>query len=286
MKRLKFLITGAKGQLAKEFVKELTNRGLEFTALTKEELDISDTNKVFKVIKGIKPDIVINCAAYNLVDKAESSPTEAIAVNTLGVANLAFACVDIKATLVHYSTDYVFDGTKVGFYTEEDQPNPLNEYGKSKLLGEFLMQKVLENYLIFRVSWVYGEGKQNFIYKLLQWAKEREDLQIAFNEVSVPTYTGFIVEKTLKALKKDLAGLYHLVPKGYASRYEWAKLALKLLGINKILIPVQKEIFNLPAKRPDFSAMSCEKIEKALGEEFEEWDEIYSNVYSKYVSIS
>jgi len=286
MKRLKFLITGTKGQLAKEFVKELTNRGLEFTALTKEELDISDTNKVFKVIKEVKPDIVINCAAYNLVDKAESSPTEAIAVNTLGVANLAFACVDIKAILVHYSTDYVFDGTKVGFYTEEDRPNPLNEYGKSKLFGEFFIQKVLENYLIFRVSWVYGEGRQNFIYKLLQWAKEREVLQIAFNEVSVPTYTGFIVEKTLKALEKGLTGLYHLVPRGYASRYEWAKLTLKLFRIEKVLIPVEKEIFNLPAKRPDFSAMSCEKIEKALGEEFEEWDEIYSKVYSNYVSIS
>jgi dTDP-4-dehydrorhamnose reductase len=286
MKRLKFLITGTKGQLAKEFVKELTNRGLEFTALTKEELDISDTNKVFKVIKEVKPDIVINCAAYNLVDKAESSPTEAIAVNTLGVANLAFACVDIKAILVHYSTDYVFDGTKVGFYTEEDQPNPLNEYGKSKLFGEFFIQKVLENYLIFRVSWVYGEGRQNFIYKLLQWAKEREVLQIAFNEVSVPTYTGFIVEKTLKALEKGLTGIYHLVPRGYASRYEWAKLTLKLFRIEKVLIPVEKEIFNLPAKRPDFSAMSCAKIEKALGEEFEEWDEIYSKVYSNYVSIS
>jgi dTDP-4-dehydrorhamnose reductase (EC 1.1.1.133) len=245
MKRLKFLITGAKGQLAKEFVKELTNRGLEFTALTKEELDISDTNKVFEVIKEVKPDIVINCAAYLPADKAESFPTEAIAVNTLGVANLAFACLDIKATLVHYSTDYVFDGTKAGFYTEEDQPNPLNEYGKSKLFGEFFIQKVLENYLIFRVSWVYGEGRQNFIYKLLQWAKEREVLQIAFNEVSVPTYTGFIVEKTLKALEKGLTGLYHLVPRGYASRYEWAKLTLKLFRIEKVLIPVEKEIFNL-----------------------------------------
>jgi dTDP-4-dehydrorhamnose reductase len=132
---------------------------------------------------------------------------------------------------------------------------------------------------------VYGEGRQNFIYKLLQWAKEREVLQIAFNEVSVPTYTGFIVEKTLKALEKGLTGLYHLVPRGYASRYEWAKLTLKLFRIEKVLIPVEKEIFNLPAKRPDFSAMSCEKIEKALGEEFEEWDEIYSKVYSKYVTI-
>jgi len=176
-----------------------------------------------------------------------------------------------RDTMVHYSTDYVFDGTKLRPYTEEDIPHPLNNYGKSKLLGEELIkQTIQDNFLIFRVSWVYGKGKQNFIYKLLQWAREKEVLQVAFNEVSVPTYTGFIVKKTLKALEKALRGLYHLVPRGYASRYEWAKLTLKLLGINKVLIPAQKEIFNLPVRRPDFSAMDCVKIEKKLEEEFEE----------------
>lgn len=283
---MKILITGAKGQLAKEFIKKLSDLGIDFMGLSKQELDITDYEKVFEVFREIKPSVVINCAAYNLVDRAESYPFEAIKVNFLGVANLVYASNLYKAKLVHFSTDYVFDGTKEGLYTEEDEPNPLNEYGKSKLWGERFIQENMENYLIFRTSWVYGDGKQNFIYKLLQWAKEREVLQIAFNEVSVPTYTGFIVEKTLKALEKGLAGLYHLVPRGYASRYEWAKLALKLFGINKILIPVQKEIFNLPAKRPDFSAMSCAKIEKELEEEFEEWDEIYSKVYSKYATIS
>ena len=282
----KVLITGAGGQLGKEFVKVLSSKGVDFVALKRKDLDITNFEKVYKTLKEINPSIVINCSAYNQVDLAETEILQAFSTNAIGPYNLAITCREINAKLIHYSTDYVFDGTKQGLYTEEDKPNPLSQYARSKLLGEELVKQVLENYLIFRVSWVYGEGKQNFIYKLLQWAKEREDLQIAFNEVSVPTYTGFIVEKTLKALKKDLAGLYHLVPKGYASRYEWAKLALKLLGINKILIPVQKEIFNLPAKRPDFSAMGCEKIEKALGEEFEEWDEIYSKVYSKYVSIS
>jgi len=281
MKKLKFLFTGAKGQLAKEFIKELSDRGFDFVALSKEELNISEPKSVLKAIREIKPDVVINCAAYNLVDRAESFPTEAVAVNTLGVTNLAYACVENKVFLIHYSTDYLFDGTKQGLYTEVDLPNPPNEYGKSKLYGELAIKSVLENYLIFRVSWVYGEGKQNFVYKLLQWTKEREVLQIAFNEVSVPTYTGFIVEKTLKALEKGLTGLYHLVPRGYASRYEWAKLILKLFGINKVLIPVQKEIFNLPAKRPDFSAMSCNKIEKELGEEFEEWNEVFSGICSK-----
>lgn len=279
MKKLKFLITGAKGQLAKEFAKELTNRGIDFTALRKEELDISDANKVFKVVKEIKPDVVINCAAYNLVDRAESFPTEAIAVNAFGVANLVFVCAEIKAVLVHYSTDYLFDGTKIGFYTEEDRPNPLNEYGKSKLYGELFIQKTLENYLIFRTSWVYGRGTQNFPYKLEEWAKKQEILKIAVDEFSVPTSTRTIVEITLKALDKGITGLYHLTNSGYASRYEWAKEYFKLKEINKLIYPALQADFNLPSKRPKWSAMSNEKISKVLGVAIRDWKEELKNYY-------
>jgi dTDP-4-dehydrorhamnose reductase len=279
MKKPKFFITGAKGQLAKEFAKELTNRGIDFTALTKEELDISDANKVFRVIKEIKPNVVINCAAYNLVDRAESSPTEAIAVNAFGVANLVFVCAEIKAVLVHYSTDYLFDGTKIGFYTEEDQPNPLNEYGKSKLYGELFIQKTLENYLIFRTSWVYGRGTQNFPYKLEEWAKKQEILKIAVDEFSVPTSTRFIVEITLKALDKSITGLYHLTNSGYASRYEWAKEYFKLKGINKLIYPALQADFNLPSKRPKWSVMSNEKISKVLEVAIRDWKEELKNYY-------
>jgi dTDP-4-dehydrorhamnose reductase len=279
----KVLITGASGQLGKEFVKVLSSKGIDFVALERKDLDVTNFEKVYKTLKEINPSVVINCSAYNQVDLAETEILKAFSTNAVGPYNLAITCREINAKLIHYSTDYVFDGIKKGLYTEEDSHNPLNQYARSKLLGEELVKQALEDYLILRVSWVYGEGRQNFIYKLLQWTKEREVLQIAFNEVSVPTYTGFIVEKTLKALEKGLTGLYHLVPRGYASRYEWAKLTLKLLRMKKVLIPVEKEIFNLPAKRPDFSAMSCEKIEKALGEEFEEWDEIYSKNYTKCI---
>jgi dTDP-4-dehydrorhamnose reductase len=284
MKRV--LITGAGGQLGKEFVKVLSSKGIDFVALERKDLDVTNFEKVYRTLKEIKPYIVINCSAYNQVDLAEAEILQAFSTNAIGPYNLAITCREINAKLIHYSTDYVFDGIKKGLYTEEDQPNPLSQYARSKLLGEELVKQVLKDHLIFRVSWVYGEGEQNFIYKLLQWAREKEVLQIAFNEVSVPTYTGFIVEKTLKALEKGLTGLYHLVPRGYASRYEWAKLALKLFGINKILIPVQKEIFNLPAKRPDFSAMSCDKIEKDLGEGFEEWDWVLTKVYKELREIT
>ncbi|WP_353684449.1 dTDP-4-dehydrorhamnose reductase [Thermodesulfovibrio sp. 3907-1M] len=270
---MKVLITGSKGQLAKEFIKHLTDKSIDFIAFSKEELDIRDTNKVFKILKELRPNIVINCAAYNLVDKAESFREDAIAVNTFGVANLAFACKEINAFLIHFSTDYVFDGTKEGFYTEDDKPNPINEYGRSKLFGEFFLQRILENYLIFRTSWVYGEGKQNFLYKLEEWAKEREYLKIAVDEFSVPTSTRTIVEVTMKAIEEGLTGLYHLVNSGYASRYEWAKEYFRIKGIKKLILPAYQADFNLPAKRPRWSVMSCEKICKDLGIEIRKWKE-------------
>ncbi len=247
---MRFLVTGAKGQLAREFIRYFESNGLEFLAFPKEELDVTDFNKVYKVLKEISPNVVINCSAYNQVDKAESEPYIAYKVNAIGVYNLAIATQEIGAKLVHYSTDYVFDGKKEGFYTEEDEPNPLNEYAKSKLQGELFIKELLEDYLIFRTSWVYGDGTQNFLYKLEQWAKERDVLKIAVDEFSVPTSTRTIVEVTMKAIDVGLTGLYHLVNSGYASRYEWAKEYFRIKGINKLIYPAYQADFNLPAKRP------------------------------------
>ncbi len=274
----KYLIIGKNGQLGKEFVKTLDNKKIDFEALGHKECDISDLNRVLEVIEDIKPDIVINCAAYNQVDKAEEDFVTAIKVNSLGVRNLSFACKKLDVFLVHYSTDYVFDGKKEdGLYTEEDTPNPLNEYGKSKLLGEFFLKEETDRYLIFRVSWVYGEGKQNFIYKLMQWAENNDYLKIAYDEISVPTSTRTIVEVTLKALDQGLIGLYHLTNSGYASRYEWAKKVFEIKGIKKFIKPVSSDIFELPAKRPKFSAMDNNLLEKTLGIKIENWDrELYS----------
>ena len=270
---MKYLIIGKNGQLGKEFIKTLDRRKKDFAALGHLECDISNLNQVLEISKSIKPDIVINCAAYNQVDKAEEDYTTAIKVNSLGVRNLAYASKKINAFLIHYSTDYVFDGKKEnGLYTEDDFPNPLNEYGKSKLLGEIFIKEEIEKYLIFRVSWVYGEGKQNFIYKLMQWAKNNEYLKIAYDEISVPTSTRTIVEITLKSLDQELTGLYHLTNSGYASRYEWAKKVFEIKDINKFIKPVSSDIFDLPAKRPKFSAMSNERLKKILGIEINSWD--------------
>ncbi|MDI1471512.1 MAG: dTDP-4-dehydrorhamnose reductase [Thermodesulfovibrio sp.] len=270
---MKILITGSKGQLATEFIKELSQRDIEFVALSREELDITDFNKVYNIIKQIHPNIVINCSAYNNVDGAESDFIQTYKVNALGSYNLAIACKEINAKLIHYSTDYVFDGTKEGLYTEEDRPNPINEYGKSKLFGELFIEEVLDKYLIFRTSWVYGEGKQNFLYKLTQWAETQQYLKIACDEFSAPTSTKTMVDVTLRAIEKGLTGLWHLTNSGYASRYEWAKEFMRLKGIKKFIYPAYQTDFNLPAKRPKFSAMSNEKLCKELDIEILDWQE-------------
>ncbi len=267
---MRYLIIGKNGQLGKEFIKRLENS----FAVGKGECDITDLSQVLDVISSYKPDIVINCSAYNFVDKAEEEYSKAYKVNALGVRNLAFACSKYKSFLVHYSTDYVFDGLKEdGLYTEEDIPHPLNEYGKSKLAGESWLQEETDRFLLFRVSWVYGEGKQNFIYKLLQWAEKKPFLKIAYDEISVPTSTRTITDVTLKALSQGLTGLYHLTNSGYASRYEWAKKVLKIKGKDIFIKPVSSDVFNLPAKRPKFSPMSNIKISKTLNISIKTWDE-------------
>ncbi len=177
---------------------------------------------------------------------------------------------------------YLMGKKENGLYTEDDVPNPLNDYGKSKLMGEIFLKEETENYLLFRVSWVYGEGKQNFIYKLLTWAKSNEYLKVAYNEVSVPTSAKTIVNITLKALDNDLKGMFHLTNSGYASRYEWAKEIFRIKKIDKFILPVSKEVFNLPAKRPDFSAMSNRKISQILNTEIPYWNEELNEFLKKY----
>jgi len=269
----RFLVTGAGGQLGMEFVKEFERRGMDFLAVSYKELDISDFQKTYAFIKEMRPEIIINCAAYNDVDKAEAEVLNAHKSNALGAYNLAIAASEAGAFLVHYSTDYVFDGSKGSVYEEGDAPNPLNEYGKSKLLGELYIDDVLDERLVFRTSWVYGVGERNFIRRLLKWGEQSDRLNVACDEVSVPTSTKTIVDLTLRALDTGISGLYHLVNSGYCSRYDWAELVLERLGIKKELHPVSKDVFNLPAKRPSFSAMSNRKIKEVLCIEIPEWRE-------------
>ncbi len=264
------LILGAHGQLGKAFTKALLQQAIDFKAFGRE-CDISNIDVLYAIFKEYKPLVVINCAAYNLVDDCETNYHLGYKTNTQGPTNLAICANEFGSFLIHYSTDYVYDGAKVGLYSEADKPNPLNEYGKSKLLGEYAICDILENYLILRTSWVYGNGKNNFIAKFVAWSKQNEYIKVAYDEFSVPTSTKTIVQVTLLSIKKDLRGLFCLANSGYCSRFEWASFVNKKLNLKKFIYPVSREIFNLKAKRPLFSAMSNNLLSKTLNIEIQDW---------------
>jgi dTDP-4-dehydrorhamnose reductase len=270
---MKFLLIGSLGQLGNEFKHYFQKNNIEFYETDLPTLDVFNLDDVLEIFSNIKPEMVINCSAYNFVDRAEEDRWNPIKVNTIGVKNLAYACEKYDSFLVHFSTDYVFDGEKPTQYTEEDEPNPINFYGLSKYLGEQAISDILDSYLIFRVSWLYGYGTQNFIVKFLHWVEDTDIVRIAIDEVSVPTSTFTVVDAVMKSLDEGLCGLYHLTNSGFASRYEWALEIKKNLGLRINIVPVNSEEFHLPARRPKFSAMSNQKISSDLNIEIPSWRE-------------
>jgi dTDP-4-dehydrorhamnose reductase len=267
----KILILGSNGQLGKQFKRKLAERNIPFDAPDEKNSDLTDFNGIEKVIRVSSPTVIINCAAYNAVEEAERKPDLAYLVNGKAVEHLAKICSRDRIFLVHYSSDYVFDGRKGTPYVETDKTNPLNIYGKSKLSGERGVQDNLEEYLLFRTSWVYGDGTQNFIHKLFSWASSNKELKLSNDEVSVPTSTSDLAEFTLLALDKGLTGLYHLTNGGFASRYEWGKYVLQQLGKAVPVVPVPMSSFPSAVQRPLFTAMSNRSLELALDVTIPDW---------------
>ncbi|MCX8026491.1 MAG: dTDP-4-dehydrorhamnose reductase [Thermodesulfovibrionales bacterium] len=285
MRHHKILITGKRGQLATAFEERLSKEGIDYVALSRSECDITGFETLKDIVSSIRPTVIINCAAYNLVDKAEVEKDMAFAVNAIGPKNLSILSSKHACKLIHYSSDYVFDGNKeTGLYTESDTTSPLSVYGLSKLEGERNALENCDDVLVFRTSWVFGKGVQNFVYKLLQWEKTNEYLKVACDEFSVPTYTDMIVTLTLKAIEQDIRGLFHLTSSGFCSRYEWARLVFEILGIKKHIHPVHMSIFNLPAKRPRFSAMSNDLLSKTLCIDIPHWSEGVRDLFINKIS--
>ncbi len=279
---MKAVITGADGQLGLAFQKECFRRGITVFGTDVSTCDITRPEAVSALLDAQKPSVLINCAAYNLVDDAEAKRDIAYAVNAQAVRVLAEACQTRGIKFVHYGTDYVFDGQKYDLYTEEDVPHPLNVYGASKFDGEIFARTLHADHLVLRTSWVYGEGKQNFLYKVSGWAQKNKVLRISADEVSVPTSAEDLVQVTLGALDKGLKGLYHVTSGGYASRYEWAKFFLKAAEIDVLAVPVPLSYFQPKVARPLFSAMSNQRISAELGITIPSWQE----GVEKYIQIN
>lgn len=275
----KILLTGKNGQVGWELARTLATLG-EVIAVERRIMDLSEPDSIRSAIRGIKPDLIVNAAAYTAVDQAESEPDLAMAINGVAPGVMAQEAKRLGAALVHFSTDYVFDGEKQGPYTEEDQPDPRSVYGKTKLAGERAVQQAGVPHLIFRTSWVYGARGRNFLLTMRHLARERDALRIVDDQIGAPTWSRMIAEATAQILAPmthapspiaEAAGLYHLTCAGQTS---WYGFAQAILGSRPCadLIPIPTSEYPLPAKRPANSVLCNAKLRRTFGLALPEWD--------------
>lgn len=265
------LITGANGQLGNDLQKILTLKSIDFIATDHKELDITHINVVRDFVKNKDIKLIINCAAYNNVDKAEEEKEMCYKLNAYAPRDLALVAKEINAEFITYSTDFVFDGKKQKPYTEEDIPNPLSVYSESKALGEKLVLETYDKSFVVRTSWVFGIANNNFNKQVINWSKNRDVLGIVDDLVSVPTYSYDLADFSLKLIKTKKYGLYHLSNDGVASKYDQAKYVLESIGWKGTLNRAKNSDFSLPAKRAEYSKLDSSKLEVVVGEKLPCW---------------
>jgi dTDP-4-dehydrorhamnose reductase len=280
---MRLLLLGNTGQLGWELERNLKLLG-EVNAFDFPRVDMADEESIRRIVRECNPEVIINATAYTDVDKAESEPELAEAINGTGPGVLAEEARKLNAILIHYSTDYVFDGAKGSPYVESDKPHPLNVYGKSKLKGEQAVQSAGGKSLIFRTAWVYSLRRECFVTRVREWGRQKEILRIVDDQVSNPTWARMLAEIMAQVLRRGndyLAGhtgIYHLAGGGYASRYEWAKEILRLdprkeeQKVKEVLWASTTD-FPTPAKRPLFSALDCGKFERVFNLRLPNWED-------------
>ncbi len=257
---------GAGGQLGVELKRVFAARGFHVVGFERSQLDITDAANVEKCLTGIDPDVVLNAAAYNKVDLAESEPLEAFRANALAVANLAKACRQIDAKLVHFSTDYVFDGMAGRAYVETDTPHPLGAYAVSKYGGELYAQAYLDAPLVLRVSGVFGPGgvrtaHGNFIETMLRLAESGNAIRVVEDFVASPTFTVPLAERTADLVEAKASGVYHVGGGHAISWYDFARLIFDAAGLNPELLATNERAYRTPARRPKYSALRNARLE-------------------------
>lgn len=290
MKNKSILVFGINGQVGSALLNSLKGLGT-INAYDFPEVDFNKDETLDSVIKTVNPDLIINAAAYTAVDKAEEESEKARQINGYFVGYLAKTAHKHKISLIHYSTDYVFDGKKGSDYFESDQTNPINEYGFSKLIGEQEIQEIGGANIILRTSWVYSLSGNSFVTKVLKWARNNPELRIVDDQISNPTWATMLAEMTAKIVgmgeenwyefftKKQ--GLYHLSGKGAVSRFDWAKEILALDSNKKEHIvtdikPTKSKAFPTPANRPQYSSLNCSKFETSFNLVVPSWQESLS----------
>ncbi len=265
------LITGAKGQLGYDFQRLFDELKIEYIATDVNDLDITDIEKVREFVKNKDISLMINCAAYNNVDKAEDEPELCRKLNTYAPRDLAIVASEIGAEYITYSTDFVFDGKKKIPYTEEDTPNPLSVYGKTKLEGEKEVFRVKPNSFVVRTSWVFGIANNNFNKQVINWSKTKDELSIVDDQISSPTYSKDLAYYSWLLMQTKKYGLYHLSNDGEASKYEQAEYVLNKINWQGKLNIAKTKDFNLKAERAEYTKLNSEKIEKVINMKMPSW---------------
>ncbi|MFX3632153.1 MAG: dTDP-4-dehydrorhamnose reductase [Candidatus Pristimantibacillus sp.] len=259
-KKIKVIVTGANGQLGRELTEWKTNDSVEIIGLGRDELDITNIVVCRTLLLQHRPDVIIHCAAYTAVDKAESEPDEAFRVNAAGTRNIAVAAREIGAKLCYISTDYVFDGMGTIPYNEYDHVNPQTVYGKSKLAGEQAVQTLHDRFFIVRTSWVYGKYGNNFVKTMLKLADEKDRLTVVADQHGSPTYTYDLAEFLLQLVQTDYYGIYHASNTESCTWFEFAQAIFNESGKTVQVDPCTTEQFPRPAPRPAYSIMDHSAI--------------------------
>ena len=269
---MKVLVSGGRGLLGREISKILEDSNFNFFSFDKEEMDITKKEKVLEIFEKLTPDIVIHCAAYTNVDKAEIEKDEAKRVNVEGTKNIVSIASKFSSYFIYISTDYVFDGRKNIPYKEGDTPNPINFYGYTKFLGE----KIVLDYpksLIIRTSWLFGEHGKNFVNTIYNFSKKRNKIEVVNDQIGSPTYAKDLSFAILEILKKPTFGIIHITNDGYCSWYEFAREILNFLNWKGELIAIKTEDLKRLAKRPRYSVLDTEKFKKSYNFKLRNWKE-------------
>ena len=282
---MKILLVGKNGQVGKELEKMLAGMG-ELTVLDRQDLDLANLDSIREKIRQLKPDVIVNAAAYTAVDKAESEPDLAMAVNGIAPGIMAEEAGRLNALLVHYSTDYVFDGTQSSPYTEQDAANPLNVYGQTKLAGERAICANATRFLIFRTEWVYDAQGKNFLNTIKRLGSQRRELTIVNDQIGAPTWSREIAQATARCIELYLAcpepaqvnGIYNLTAQGQTSWFGFAQAAAEYglfsgLAHPPALRAITSAEFPTPAKRPMYSVLSGTKLLGQFGFQLPSWDD-------------
>lgn len=281
---MKILLFGGSGQLGFELIKRASALNFEIASPVKQEVNVSNKEQVLFLAKQIKPDVIVNSAAYTAVDKAETEPEKAYLINRDGALHAALAAKASGSKLIHISTDYVFDGAGNESLSENSPVNPINIYGKSKLAGEQAVQEVLgERALVVRTSWLHGKHGTNFVQTMLRLFKEQEELKVVRDQIGCPTWAGWLAEVVLDLTRLDVGGVLHAANSGQASWFDFANAILEFvkpslpgLKVKQIQSQTSQQL-QRPAPRPKFSVLNCSRLQKLLGRDLMSWQEGLKN---------